>query len=241
MDKQENLGIYEGVSSTSSHTTAGTIGVEAVDTAYLNQYRIPERYYVNTIVLLPINPESNFLYWELCEDFIRSKYQGEYDGFFVKIMEKSGGSIKEEMSFKVYEESGRYYVNKYLPHRSIFASIGIIGQNGEFIELLKSNVIKTPSDSTSIGDEMWMEKTGEWTEIIKASLGKESDGINSAEFLRELESIKRQHQLRAEFESKGLINIPSSEGFMLGGSENLSSFGLSSSFNVHHNMKKGNL
>lgn len=241
MERQENLGMIEGISSASSHTTTGTIGVEALDRSYLDKYGIPERYYVNTLVLLPINPDSNFLYWELCEDYIKSKFQGDYDGFFVKILEKSTEGIKEEMSFKVYEESGRYYVNKYMPYKNIFASIGVIGQNGEFIELLKSNVIKTPSDSTSIGDEMWMEKTGEWTDIIKASLGKMEDDMNSAEFFRELESIKRQHQLKAELEAKGLVNIPSSEGFMLGGSENLSSFGLSSSFNVHNNLTKGNV
>lgn len=225
------------LSSSSLHTTAESIGVEALNADYLSHYSIPERYYINTLVLLPVNPDTLFLYWEVCDDFVFSKYSGEYDGFMVKIMEKHQGGIREEMSFKVYEQSGRYYVNKHLPSRTVFASIGIVDSMGRFIELMSSNRVKTPSDTTSIGEEVWMEKSGEWSEIIRASLSSEYDHLSSIALVKEYESARKHLKLKSELDVRNLTTLPSS-GEFLGSSENMSSFGVSSySFSVQNNLK----
>lgn len=224
-------------SSSSLHTTADSIGIEALNTDYLSHYSIPERYYINTLVLLPINPSTLFLYWEVCDDFILSKYSGEYDGFMIKIMEEYQGNTKEEISFRVYEQSGRYYVNRHFPSKTLYAIMGIIDSMGKFVELMVSNRIKTPSDTTSIGDEVWMEKSGEWSEIIRASLSGEYDHLGSVALVRELESARKYLKLRSELSVKNLTTIPSS-GEFLGSSENMSSFGVSSySFSVQNNLK----
>jgi len=223
-------------SSTSLHM-ADTIGVEALNADFLQNYDIPKRYYINTLVLLPVNPDNLFLYWEVCQDFISSKYSGEYDGFMIKIIEKHNGGQREEMSFKVYEESGRYYVTKHLPAKVVFATIGVVDSLGRFVELLSSNSIKTPSDFTSVGDEVWMERDGEWSEIIKASLSKEYDSLNSETLAKEFQNAKNHFKLKSELDIKTLTTLPSS-GEFIGSSENMSSFGVSShSFVVQNNMK----
>ncbi|MFP4486031.1 MAG: DUF4912 domain-containing protein [Campylobacterales bacterium] len=236
MNGSSDLNVVRDNTSTSS--ALDTIGVEAVGANYLSKYDIPERYNINTLVLLPINPSNHFMYWEISRDYIAEKYSSEFDGFVVKFFEKRGDSFSEGLSFKVYDENGRYYINKHIPKSEVYAVLGIIDKDGRFIELLSSNIIKTPSDSTSIGDEVWMDKDSEWSELIKASLTPESDSMNSAEFIKEFETIRKHRKLKEQMDITTLTKLPSSDSF-LGGSENISSFGYSSSLNVKNNMNKG--
>jgi hypothetical protein len=235
MNGSSELNAIRDNSSSTSHLDS--IGVEAVGANYLSQYDIPERYNINTLVLLPINPNTHFMYWEICRDYIDEKCGSEYDGFVVKLFEKRGEHFSEGLSFKVYDENGRYYINKHIPKSEVYAVLGIIDKDGKFIELLNSNIIKTPSDSTNIGDEVWMDKDSEWSELIKASLTPDNDPMNSAEFIKEFETIRKHRKLKEQMDITTLTKLPSSDSF-LGGSENLSSFGYSSSLNVRNNMNK---
>ena len=68
-------------------------GIESLSTELgefgkIAEFQIPDRYNMNTLVLLPINVQTSFIYWEITDEHIRNLYTGPYEYFVIKAVEK---------------------------------------------------------------------------------------------------------------------------------------------------------
>jgi hypothetical protein len=87
------------------------------------EYKIPDRYNIDKIVLLPIDPHKHFTYWFLKDETL-NKLKENYGDF--KFLIKLYKERKETLSFEVYSESGDYYIHHYAPFKRLFAVFGIL-------------------------------------------------------------------------------------------------------------------
>ncbi len=217
----------------SSHDHAvSALAIETKEYQDRGEYQIPSQYHINTLVILPVNVNTSFVYWEVNEPFIKSVFTGEYDHFVIKMYEKAGANDNEMITFSVNGNIGKYYINFYTPNKAMYAVLGVYDKNGNFIPLLKSNMIITPSDTVNTGDEMWMSKMSDWVEIIHASLERLSIK-SSASLVKEMEMLRRKQRLRIDIDTTELTTNVSSGEFLVGssdflGSSSMSSFNLSS-------------
>ena len=187
-----------------------------------DDYTIPDRYFINNIVLLPVNFDTGFFYWEVTKDFIISKCDKEIQTFVVQIREENESSGFQ--TFDIYGEKGSYYFNTDKINKKIYAVLGVYDIDGKFIELLRSNVVKMPSDYIIESDNTtWLTNLENWNELLDASIEKRE--IGSSEILiKESENIKKIRKLKMQLEGKlGLNNISSGE---FAGSSQMSSFTL---------------
>ncbi|MFA7354046.1 MAG: DUF4912 domain-containing protein [Sulfurimonadaceae bacterium] len=113
---------------------------------------IAQRYNKEKLVLLPINPNSSFVYWEVTD----------------KTVEKFGIDPKNaELSFKLFDETnreigefnssftiGNYYINHESDHKSLYVKLFLnLGRELEYI--LSSNIIATlQSTPKSMRDDL---------------------------------------------------------------------------------------
>ncbi len=133
-------------------------------------YEIPHAYNIDKIVIMPVNDETSFIYWELTDRLLKSKLQELNVGFanlIIKIFEIEQDHKKEIYSFKVKEQIGKHYIKYHTSFNPLVADARIL-KEGEFIVLLKSKTISTSSyEAKEIEDEIWMKKTKDMCEIIR--------------------------------------------------------------------------
>lgn len=99
---------------------------------------VPQKYNKDKLVLLPINPNNSFVYWEITD----------------KTVEKFGADTKNiELSFKLFDEKhheiiefnshfaiGSHYINHKSSHKAIYIKLFLkIGNRVEYI--LSSNIM----------------------------------------------------------------------------------------------------
>lgn len=228
----------------SSHVHAvDTLMNELGDFARMNEFEIPTQYNINTLVFLPVNVQTSFVYWEINEDFVKQQYPEKFEYFVIKAVERNGNAERDLTNFKVRGNVGTYYFNYYAPNRSMYLVLGLIDKNGNFVQLLSSNVIVTPSDLISHDDdEVWMSKMSDWVEIIQASLERMNVG-DSSSLVKEMEMLKRRSKMRVDVDVTTVVPDVSSHEFLgsselLGGSENLSSFSVAGSNQMYKDPKK---
>lgn len=99
---------------------------------------IAQRYNKDNLVLLPINPNSSFAYWEITD----------------KTLEKFGIDPKNvQLTFKLFDEAnheilefgssfaiGNYYINHESGHKSLYVKL-FLNVGGELEYILSSNII----------------------------------------------------------------------------------------------------
>lgn len=108
-------------------------------------YEIPQGYDIDTIVLMPVNIDTSFVYWEITDRMLNGKLKKLKSGsatLIIKVFEAD--CMKEVCSFEVKERIGKSYVNYQPPCNSLVAEIGIYNGNG-YVGLLKSRTISSPS------------------------------------------------------------------------------------------------
>ncbi|RLD16060.1 MAG: hypothetical protein DRI36_06225 [Caldiserica bacterium] len=147
---------------------------------------IPERYKKEYLVLLPVNPDKIFAYWELekerhGEGVLRVYYRGGKNYFDVDV---DTGSFK-------------WYVDVPYDGEEYFAELGI-RDRGRFFPVLRSNIIKVPRKRISEKEEIELTK---YRELIE-KLHLDVKGRSSVERVR-FEEIKRF--------LKGMRFLPSSK------------------------------
>ncbi len=208
----------------SSHTHAvDSFADELKEFKKEDTYEIPDRYFINNIVLLPVNSETGYFYWEVTLDFVAGKCDREIENFVVRVYEIDSATALGQ--YDIYGQKGGYYFSTHSANKNIFALLGVFDEKGEFIEILRSNTVKMPSDFIIESDEtMWADKLEDWTEILNASLEKIEIG-SSENMIKEIESIKRYHKLRVDLSGRVGASSLSSGEFL--GSSNTSSFSLS--------------
>lgn len=135
-----------------------------------NVYEVPHAYNTDKIVIMPVNADTSFIYWELTDRLLNNKLRElnvDSANLIIKIYEAGQDCRKEIYSFKIKEKIGKRYIKCHISFKPLAASAGIL-RGGEFVVLLKSKTISNPSsENTETEGEIWMKKTKGIHKIIK--------------------------------------------------------------------------
>ncbi|MBF0320098.1 MAG: DUF4912 domain-containing protein [Nitrospirae bacterium] len=173
----------------------------------VEEYEIPTKYDIDTIVLLPITEKNVYIYWELTEKLLMDKTQNPSASYFtVKIYEillgeKKNYKEKEIYSVQTTETFGHLSVECTDNFKPMAAAIGI-ERDGKFTELLKSNKVNIPSFSVlGLKEEFWskgiiqtVEKNVD--EVIEATKDVEAPPVTSDIFEKEMEIVSKFLDIR---------------------------------------------
>jgi len=136
--------------------------------AWDSQYELPRGYGSTRVVLMVRDPYWIHAYWEIAEDIsdmvttalgpegwlTSRKALRVHD---VTDVEFDGNNPQKTVNIDIGEHATNWYINVDRPNRSYCAELGLIGQDGRFLCLSKSNVVKTPRAGMSeVIDEEWM-------------------------------------------------------------------------------------
>ncbi len=131
----------------------------------IEEYDIPESYYIDTFVLMPVQQTSLFTYWELTEHLLHSKLNdSSLSEFTIKLFDiKLGSKVKEREVFSlgVHDKVGSRYIDYSPSFKPLYAAVGVI-RNGSFIELLRSKTVSVPSfEILGPDDSLWTKRLKE--------------------------------------------------------------------------------
>lgn len=144
-----------------------------------HEYEIPHRYDLDMLVLMPVNLETVFLYWEVTPLLLES-YHITLDRLKTKVYRFDDEREEEMNEFQVCTELGKYYLHFKAAMKQVQARMGFYNEHGEFVVIMHSNVFRMPNDSIEFSDdEVWMSIDKSTREIIRASLHKESGTFSS--------------------------------------------------------------
>ncbi len=147
-----------------------SVDLKKVKQAQIMNQDIPSAYNVDTIVIMPVNVDRNFIYWEVTDSLLNGNGKAIDKGslkLMVKVYET--GNDKEVYSIKVNDRVGMHYMSCVIPMNSVFAEIGIL-KGKKFTSLIKSNPVSLTTVSARAADqEVWMKKTGGSGKTVKIS------------------------------------------------------------------------
>lgn len=101
---------------------------------------IAQRYNKDKLVLLPINPNSSFVYWEITDKTLEKfGIDPKNIQLFFKLFDAANHEIVEfSSSFAI----GNYYINHKSGHKSLYVKL-FLNVEGELEYILSSNIIGT--------------------------------------------------------------------------------------------------
>ena len=138
-------------SQTSDNKTEEISSKEKPTETQETDYKIPERYNIDTLVLLPVNPQKEFVFWEVSdatEEKFKTELMIDKVDYFLKIFKINGHSAKELKSVMV-DKIGNYYFDIDIHDDKIWCELGVLNKNNEFCTILASKKIKIPGDKPS--------------------------------------------------------------------------------------------
>jgi len=134
---------------------------------------IPSAYNVDTIIIMPVNVERNFIYWEVTESLLNGNGKALDKGsikLMVKVFESENN--KEVCSVKVNDRVGKHYISCPVPVTGLFAEIGIL-KGKKFTGLIKSDPVSLTTFSARADDqEVWMKRIKGSGKIVQMSDSK---------------------------------------------------------------------
>jgi hypothetical protein len=143
------------------------------------EYPIPDRYQLDTAVLLPINPRKEYVYWEVADSTVNRfrKENGSPEISFVLKVFSGGEGLAEELASVRVGRYGNWFFDLYVPDRVIWAEIGIMDNKGNYFPVASSRKVRMPSDRVSeiIDEETWMTVGEKIEDIYKLSGVNELD------------------------------------------------------------------
>jgi hypothetical protein len=113
---------------------------------------IAQRYNKDKLVLLPINPNSSFVYWEIGDKTLeRFGIDPENVQLFFKLFDAANHEIIEfSSSFAI----GNYYINHESNHKSLYVKL-FLNVDGKLEYILNSNIIGAEQNtSESMRDDL---------------------------------------------------------------------------------------
>ncbi len=161
------------------------------------KYSIPQRYYKNQLVLLPINSKKFYIYWEFTSNLLE-----EYDLDYAtqikfKVVDSDTITIK---NIDCLGEVGEYFVHNLHYTKKIKVIAGYY-KDGVFIEIIHSNFIGAFNTAINYKDEdklVYLKKEQGFTEIIRASMQHFTIGMSSASYVKEIERLQEVSGLSKE-------------------------------------------
>lgn len=140
---------------------------EELKREHLPPQDISDRYDVNSLVILPVNPYLIFSYWfttQALKDELISRYQKFR--VVLRLLEEG----LEVGSIEVLALEGSWYVNHHAPFKKIRAILGI-DVDGNFHPVLHSNEIVMPSDRVFIESEQhWYNRKDNTVRLKKGDI-----------------------------------------------------------------------
>jgi len=121
---------------------------------YFDKAYLPSSYFIDEVVLMPKNPTTLFVYWEIRDDtFARlSENNHVLDNVVIKLM-KDGHEYRKIIR---HERIGSHYITEVDASQSYEALIGYEDQYGNFSEVAHSQEAIVPSDKLSDNfDLLW--------------------------------------------------------------------------------------
>jgi hypothetical protein len=137
------------------------------------QYQeLPERYGVTELVLLPVDPYWVFAYWEVTpqaiSDLISRSGPGASEGrsvlriYDVTAMEFDGTNAHSFFDLPIDLAARNWYINLWSGEKSLVGDLGYLLPDGQFLLLVRSNVVQTPRSGVSIfAEARWAEPFNE--------------------------------------------------------------------------------
>lgn len=162
---------------------------EAMET-HTDKFSIPKSYGINTLKLMGVNPNKLFCYWELTTAFLETT-EANRDTLYLLLKENDEVALKK---IKLESLVGSYYFEEVAAKTPFFCEVLYYDERGGIISLLRSNLIKTPSDRISTEDEEsrgWMKKEEGWTEIIRSSMPLFSISKSSKSLVEEMALLRK--------------------------------------------------
>lgn len=128
------------------------------------QKTLPDRYDIDRIVILPVNPRLIFSYWFTTHSL---KQQVEKNHTEFKVLLKLFEEKIEKACIEVGTLEGSWYIHYHSPFGKVNAILGI-EEKGNFYPLLYSNEIVMPSDMVFVEEEQhWYSKKDSTVRIKK--------------------------------------------------------------------------
>lgn len=163
------------------------------------EYPIPDRYNLDTVVLLPVNPKKEFVYWEVSDKTVESftaRLSISSPVFLLKVFQSDGENTEELASVRV-SKYGNWYFDLYCPEMNLWAEIGLLDTMGNYHPIINSKKIKMPTDKISkeIDKETWMtvgEKIEQIFELSGITDVQKEELLSSARLHTEL--FKKLHE-----------------------------------------------
>jgi hypothetical protein len=136
--------------------------------AWDSQNELPGGYGSTRVVLMVRDPYWIHAYWEIAEDIsdmvtmalgpegwlASRKALRVHD---VTDIEFDGNNSHRSVNIDIGEHATNWYINVDRPNRSYCAELGLIGHDGRFVCLSRSNTVRTPRAGVSeVIDEEWM-------------------------------------------------------------------------------------
>jgi len=132
------------------------------------EYELPQGYGSTRVVLMVRDPFWLHAYWEIAADVSETvvaalgpegwqlgrKTLRVHD---VTDIEFDGTNAHRTMDIDISNGANNWYINVERPNRSYCAELGLVGPDGRFVLLSRSNVVRTPRAGPSeVVDEEWM-------------------------------------------------------------------------------------
>lgn len=138
-----------------------------------DEYPIPAFYNADTLVLMPVDPSREYLYWEISDytlNKIKSDLRLSETRLILKMYSQLNNNVMETASVAV-ERIGNWFFNIYAPETVIWSELGIIDSNGAFHKILKSRMLKMPADKVSdiVDKETWLTIGGDLDRLYHLS------------------------------------------------------------------------
>ena len=121
---------------------------------YFDKAYLPSSYFVDEVVLMPKNPTTLFVYWEIRDDTFERLFKNNHiiDNIVIKLM-KDGHEYKKIIR---HERIGSHYITEVDASQSYEVLIGYEDQYGNFSEVAHSQEAIVPSDRLSDNfDLLW--------------------------------------------------------------------------------------
>jgi len=121
---------------------------------YFDKAYLPSSYFVDEVVLMPKNPTTLFVYWEIRDDTFARLFENNHvlDNVVIKLM-KDGHEYRKIIR---HERIGSHYITEVDASQSYEVLIGYEDQYGNFSEVAHSQEAIVPSDKLSDNfDLLW--------------------------------------------------------------------------------------
>lgn len=130
----------------------------------------PMGYNVDTIVIMPVNMSTSFIYWEMTEKLLNCRWKSLRDGssrLMLRVLEVDRG--REIYSFPVTDRIGKHYIKYRESFNPLVAEIGTL-RGKRFTGLLRSSPANMNVSAGNAGnDEIWMRKIRNTHEIVSTA------------------------------------------------------------------------